>query len=104
MSTRNEGRAAWGAQAIKAGTPDYGLNGEDFAGFQTDAVDAITNILHAVALRAAHAAHEGDSEDLSALAALSALTMAREHLEAELDADDIERSMQDIPYPLPPAQ
>jgi hypothetical protein len=38
--------ASFGEKAVKAGTPDYGKNGDDAEGSLTDASDTIANILH----------------------------------------------------------
>jgi hypothetical protein len=45
---RDERRAADGLAGIKAGTPDYGKNGDGIDGIETDAADAIANIMHRV--------------------------------------------------------
>lgn len=40
--------AEYGRAAIRAGSADFGTNGEDEDGLTTDATDAVVNILHAV--------------------------------------------------------
>lgn len=65
-------RVLHGGAAVRAGTPDYGQNGNDGAGRATDAGDAIANVLHW--LRDAG----GADEDIE-----RALRMAFDHYAAE---------------------
>ena len=74
----NTRRAANGRAAIRAGTPDYGCNGDGMEGLRTDASDAIANILHAV-----YAA----SDDMAEVEHV--LEWARYHFHAEITEEEI---------------
>jgi hypothetical protein len=72
----NTNRALWGARAVTVGTPDFGMNGEDLAGVQTDSVDTVANILHFMARASEHP-----------LDAVVVLDSARMHFEAEVEPE-----------------
>jgi membrane-bound lytic murein transglycosylase B len=72
-------RAAFGAAAVEAGTPDHGMNGDDIDGTITDAADAIANILH-------HVAWESGADYV--LAVSTALERAQLQFDAEIHGDD----------------
>ncbi len=66
----NRQRANWGAEAVRAGTPDYGLNGND----STDLEDALANMMHYAKEHEFH--WDG------------AVERARMHFNAEINGDD----------------
>jgi hypothetical protein len=82
-----KGRAASGRAAIAAGTPDFGLNGDDLDAVTIDATDTIANVLHAVAQRAEM---DGLSADDATAQAAGVLGSARMHFDAEREGDDLE--------------
>jgi hypothetical protein len=81
----NEQHAEYGDEAIRAGTPDYGQNGDDLDALFTDAGDAVANILHKLAL----AAEPEMGVDAAAHFALGVLGRAQTNFEAEMGGDDL---------------
>jgi hypothetical protein len=72
----NADRAEFGAEAVKVGTPDYGV-GSDFADRQTEAGDTIANVLHWLFAQGTGTMEERHAD------ALAALSTAEMHFTAE---------------------